>query len=541
VQSAALPPLSILDGKYQIVRQLGAGGMGAVYEARHRGTGRRVAVKVIATGSLTKNPEVLGRFQREAMASGAIESQYIAQVLDTGVDPATGGPYTVMELLVGEDLQQAMARLGAIAPDLALRIAAQACLGLRKAHEAGVVHRDIKPANLFLAKREDGDIVVKLLDFGIAKVHQDPLAGAEGAGLTQTGAMLGSPIYMSPEQARGKKDLDHRTDIWSLGVVLYEALTGTTPHGHVETFGELILQICSAIPRHVQELAPWVPPQVAAIVHRALALDPAQRFASAVEMADAIGAQLPAGHALTAAMFVPMPERDRASAAPRLELTSGMRSPGPSFEGLQPPPVVATAAPADATMMGLTNTRPKPRSRTARAAWIVPVAVATAAVLGWGAWRMARSHGDAIRATAVLSPAPRAVPMAVESLTPLPAERPAPDRTVRVVVLPPNAQAEVDGVGVPVHGGVVAVTGPLGSIHHVRLSAGRRQGSADVAIGEDGPLPPKVEIDSAPSKDAIANAPAAATAARPTTAPAPPPAPPPPASTSTGGLHMELK
>ncbi len=537
MQSAALPPLAILDGKYQIVRQLGAGGMGAVYEARHRGTGRRVAVKVIATGSLTQNPEVIGRFQREAMASGAIESQYIAQVLDTGVDPATGGPYTVMELLVGEDLQQAMERLGAVAPELALRIAAQACLGLRKAHEAGVVHRDIKPANLFLAKREDGDIVVKLLDFGIAKVHQDPLAGAEGAGLTQTGAMLGLPIYMSPEQARGKKDLDHRTDIWSLGVVLYEALTGSTPHGHVETFGELILQICSAVPRHVQELAPWVPPEVAAIVHRALALDPAQRFASAVEMADAIGAQLPAGHALTAAMFVPLADRDCASAAPRLELTSGMRSPAPSFEGLPAPRVVATAAPADATMMGVTHTRPKARSRTARAAWIVPVIAVLAAVFAWGAWRVAGLHGEPIQATAVLAPVPRVEPLAAETLAPLPSERPVPDRTVRVVVLPANAQAQVDGADAPVRGGVVAVTGPLGSVHRVRLSAGRRQASADVTIGEDGPLPPKVEIDSPPPKDTVASAPAPATAARATTAPAAPP----PASTSTGGLHMELK
>ena len=121
----APPSLPIIDGKYQLVRQVGEGGMGAVSEARHRGTGRRVAVKVIAAASLAKNPEIVARFQREAMASGAIESQYIAQVLDTGVDPATGSPYTVMELLSGEDLQQAIARHGALAPDTALRIVAQ--------------------------------------------------------------------------------------------------------------------------------------------------------------------------------------------------------------------------------------------------------------------------------------------------------------------------------------------------------------------------------------------------------------------------------
>jgi serine/threonine-protein kinase len=379
--------------------------MGVVYEARHRGTGRRVAVKVIAGASLAKNPEVVGRFQREAMASGAIESQYIAQVLDTGVDPTNGSPYTVMELLVGEDLQHAIERLGALEPALALRIAAQACLGLRKAHESSVVHRDIKPANLFLAKREDGDVVVKLLDFGIAKVKQDQLSVSENGSLTRTGAMLGSPLYMSPEQARGKKDLDHRTDLWSLGVVLYEALTGTTPHGHLDTFGELIIQICSLPPRHVQELAPWVPPPVAAIVHRALALDPDQRFASAADMFDAIRAQLPGGHGLglTEAMFVPMAEQTRAAMAPRLELTSGMRSPAPSFAGL---PLGATSGGAPGgTMTGIANTPQSKRASRARARVVVPVALVMGSVGVLAAWRIAAPR-RADTATVASAPSP---------------------------------------------------------------------------------------------------------------------------------------
>jgi eukaryotic-like serine/threonine-protein kinase len=160
----------VIDQKYQVVRLLGKGGMGAVYEARHVGTGRRVAVKVILNeNGLPQHVDVLARFQREARAAGAIESMHITQVLDTGVDPRGGHPYLVMEYLAGEDLHQTLERLGPLSPDLALRIAVQACLGLAKAHEGGVVHRDIKPANIFLARQDAGQIWVKLLDFGIAK------------------------------------------------------------------------------------------------------------------------------------------------------------------------------------------------------------------------------------------------------------------------------------------------------------------------------------------------------------------------------------
>jgi len=212
---------STLDGKYRIIRQLGAGAMGAVYEAEHTGTGRKVAVKVI-TGQLAQDPGLVSRFQREARAAGAIDTKHITQVLDTGIDRDSELPFMVMEFLSGQDLQQFLKKSGPIAPDLALRIVAQSCLGLQKAHEAGVVHRDIKPANLFLA-RSDGEVIVKVLDFGIAKVQMDQAQETESACLTRTGNMLGSPLYMSPEQARGSKNIDHRADLWSLGAALYSA------------------------------------------------------------------------------------------------------------------------------------------------------------------------------------------------------------------------------------------------------------------------------------------------------------------------------
>ncbi len=283
---AAPPPSKprVIGGKYEIVKQLGVGGMGVVYEAVHTGTGRRVAVKEILGDELRERENVIERFHREARATGAIETQHIAAVLDSGTDDSTSHPFLVMELLRGEDLQQLLARTGALAEDVALRIAAQACAGLACAHEAGVVHRDIKPANIFLAQRDDGDVVVKILDFGIARVKEQ-LAATENRALTTTGVLLGSPLYMSPEQVLRPKDIDHRTDLWSLGVVLYEVLTGKTPYGDaLETVGALFVSICGKPAPSVRDAMPSIREEAAAIVKRALAIDVASRFASADEM-----------------------------------------------------------------------------------------------------------------------------------------------------------------------------------------------------------------------------------------------------------------
>ncbi len=271
----------ILAGKYEILRQLGKGGMGIVYEARHTGTGRHVAVKEILSSSGV-DPLLVERFQREARATGSIDTQHIPPVLDFGIDPATDNPFMVIELLKGEDLQERIVRYGPLAEEAAVRIAAQACAGLVRAHAAHVVHRDIKPANLFLARRDD-EIVVKVLDFGLARV-KEKLAGMENRSLTATGVMLGTPLYMSPEQVVGAKDLDHRTDLWSLGIVLYEALTETTPHDDSETLGALLVAICSKPAKPIRELAPHVSEPVAAIVGKALSLDPTKRYQTAEEL-----------------------------------------------------------------------------------------------------------------------------------------------------------------------------------------------------------------------------------------------------------------
>jgi eukaryotic-like serine/threonine-protein kinase len=331
-----------IDGKYQIVRLLGQGGMGAVYEASHLGTGRRVAVKVILPGVPISRDAIL-RFQREARAAGVIESQHIVQVLDTGIDREQGVPFMVMEYLIGEDVQKLGERIGALAPDLALRIGAQACSGLHKAHEARVIHRDIKPANLFLARRDDSDVVVKVLDFGIAKVKEDQLTGAPDQALTRTGSMMGSPLYMSPEQAVGSKAIDHRTDVWSLGAVLYEVLTGRSPHHNAQTLGQLIMAICSAPPVPLTQVAPSVPREVADLVQRALRLDPNERFQSAAEMRDAIRQLLPSGTNVTESMLVPAPAT-LSTSQPMLQ-------------------AAATGAPAQSTAEPFTRTANKPAGK----------------------------------------------------------------------------------------------------------------------------------------------------------------------------------
>lgn len=311
------------DGKYKVTRHLGSGAMGTVYEAVDVATGQRVALKLI-TAEVAKNQILLQRFQREAKACSGVETPHILKVLDAEREDASGLPYMVMELLDGEDLESLVARLGPLPPDLVLRIAAQVCAGLDEAHKAGIVHRDIKPANLFLARQNDGGDgrIIKIVDFGLAKIRMEHLAGSgDRAVLTRTGMMLGSPLYMAPEQARGAKTIDARADLWSLGIVLYEALTGRTPYDKCETLSGLTAAICTQPPAPLQATAPWVPPAIAAVVHNALRLDPAERYASAAAMLRAIHMLLPEGASITEPQIRPLSSAERAAKAPELILS----------------------------------------------------------------------------------------------------------------------------------------------------------------------------------------------------------------------------
>ena len=371
-----------LDDRYVIERLLGQGGMGAVYEARHAGTGRRVAVKIIL-GAGAQNEDHVARFQREARAVGAAESDYIAQVFDTGRDRESGAPYIAMEFLEGEDVQALLDRLGPLPVDLALRIALQACLGLERAHAAGVIHRDIKPANLFLSRKEQGARVVKLLDFGVAKIAAP---GAEDHGLTKTGAMIGSPLYMSPEQARASGAIDARSDLWSLGITLFQCISGRRPNDGVQGLGELLLTLCSTPAPWLQTVAPWVPAEVAQVVRRALTIDPAARYGSASELAGSLRALLPYGHAIVDLMLVPLGATTRSFTAPQPQ-------PAPQQAQSQPQALAVSAAVSPITL-GTTGHDPRavaPAQR--RSIALVAGGAAGLLLFGVGGFLLARAPG----------------------------------------------------------------------------------------------------------------------------------------------------
>jgi len=288
--------LPIIDSRYQVVRLLGQGGMGAVYECRHVGTRRSFAVKVILAEAMGK-PQALERFLREAAAAGSIKSPHVVDVADVGLDRTTGNAFMAMELLSGHDLAKEIEDHGKLAPDLVLRIAVQALAGLCAAHAAGVVHRDMKPANLFLARATGDELVVKLLDFGIAKVQGG--GDIQQAKLTKTGVVFGSPSYMSPEQASGAANIDQRTDIWSFGAVMYEALTGSPPYSDASSLQDLIMRIWAGPPPPLSVIAPYVPVAIADVVARAMTHAAGERYQTAEEMLAAVKALVPVAATIT--------------------------------------------------------------------------------------------------------------------------------------------------------------------------------------------------------------------------------------------------
>ncbi|HEX3775487.1 MAG TPA: protein kinase [Polyangiaceae bacterium] len=268
----------IIAGKYELLRKLGQGGMGSVWYAQHLTLHSPVAIKLIDPAIAT-NPEALGRFLREAQSAAVLRSPHVVQILDHGVD--NGVPYIAMELLEGESLADRLARVGRLSPAETARIVIHVCRAVGRAHDAGIVHRDLKPDNVFLVRNDDEE-VAKVLDFGIAKATTHGL-GAAASGATRTGALLGTPYYMSPEQAEGDRSLDSRADIWALGVITFECLLGRRPF-EAETLGSLLLAICTR-PIPVPSRVGQVPAGFDEWFARACSRDLAARFASAKELA----------------------------------------------------------------------------------------------------------------------------------------------------------------------------------------------------------------------------------------------------------------
>ncbi|WP_437321692.1 protein kinase domain-containing protein [Sorangium sp. So ce385] len=504
----------IVDRKYRLTRLIGEGGMGCVYEARQTDSGERVAVKLISSQKRRESGTALGRFQREARAAAGIETPHIVRLLDAGTDPATGSPYLVMEYLHGEDLGQLLHRLGPLRPDVALRIVVQACLGLQKAHEARVIHRDIKPANLFLARSGDGEIVVKLLDFGIAKIK--PSEGGVTTGLTTTGKMLGSPLFMAPEQIEDIRTVDYRTDIWSLGVVLYAALAGNAPHHHIASIARLFVLLCTEPAPPIQDAAPWVPREVAAVVHRALELKMGDRFQSAEEMLAAMLPLLPGGHALREEMLVAVTDEERAVPAPRLDVRPAARREGSPANAAERRPGDSTTdggrGRAVSATSGAPTTSGAPASGAAarsRAPAILLALGAAGAIAYFAAPRAAEPGADAAvaasaaAASAAASAAPAASDVAAASASPAasaasatpPDPAPVALRRVALAVAPSDAAVEVDGAPAEVRGGLVEISGVLGSKHRVRLVRAGAERVEEVAVTENGASPARLALD----------------------------------------------
>jgi len=560
---------TLIAGKYRIGRRIGAGGMGAVFEATNEFTHRRVAVKVLtkellrpADGSSSdlsesidaRYDEVAARFTREARASGTINSENVVQILDAGTDSETGRGYMVMEILEGNNLQWLSKKLGAMTPDGALRIVAQACNGLMAAHDAGVIHRDVKLANLFLAEHPEA-LRVKVLDFGIAKFAYDQIQESVETQLTQTGSMLGSPHYMSPEQGKGLKSIDHRTDIWSMGVVLYRLLAGRHPY-EAPSFGQLLVAICTTSVPHIQDVAPWVSPEIAAIVHHALRRDPNERFSTTREMLEQIDRLLPHGRKVTHADLRPVSEEEKKEVAPRLALPSV----APSARSNESA-VVSSLGGNDSGVGDFG------RSDTGTSAVTHGEDVETRLEFRTS---VRKSGGASWRSVAlVLGVATIGGLVATQFMMtrePAPAQQtgmaPVIDElSGSVQVEPADAQVLLEGQPISVSHGRFELAGAAGSIHRVELRKGDTTETFEVVITADGAKPSRLTLDiPKPGGDELATddksdpdakpngaGKRAATPRRPIVAATPPPAapqprrpppkkaPPPPPSDRIGG------
>lgn len=268
---------AVIAGKFRLERPLAKGGMGSVWVARHLQLDLNVALKFMSA-DVAKSASGRARFEREAKAAAHLQSPHIVSVLDYGVDGEI--PYMAMELLKGEDLETRLRRDKRLPLPELLTLLTQAAKGLRRAHEAGIVHRDLKPRNMFLVHGpDDEDLLLKILDFGIAKEMNKALVDD----VTKTGQVIGSPNYMSPEQIRAVKDIDYRTDLWSLGVIVFHAATGRLPFSG-EAIGDIFAKILIDPLPVATSLCPDLPPSIDAFFERALARKPLNRFSSAREM-----------------------------------------------------------------------------------------------------------------------------------------------------------------------------------------------------------------------------------------------------------------
>jgi len=382
------PPVregDVLAGKYRVEKVLGVGGMGVVVAATHLQLEERVALKFLMKDALD-SADAVARFAREARAAVKIKSEHVARVIDVGT-LETGAPYMVMEYLEGRDLSQVIQFQGPLPPEDAVEYILQACEAIAQAHVLGIVHRDLKPANLFLIHRPDGTAAVKVLDFGISKVTPAKGSSSDNA-MTRTRTVMGSPLYMSPEQMTSTRDVDGRTDVWALGIILYELLCGQPPFT-ADTMPQLCGLILSGPTPSIRAVLPSIPPGLDAVLRRCMEKDPARRYPNIAEFTGAL------------AEFAPRRARVSIDRVARVIQSASMTTSG----------VIVASTPGAQAQTGGSWTDSKlgiDAKPSRKAVW---VALAATAVLAIAAFFIARRGQVPVEATVVLpTPVPAAVP-----------------------------------------------------------------------------------------------------------------------------------
>ena len=396
----------IIDGKYEVVADLAMGGMGAILAAIDRTTGDRVAIKVML-GAAMEIEGAITRFEREARAAAGIVSEHVVRIFQVGELP-NGAPYMVMEFLDGKDL-------GAIiTPDQPLPVAEsvdyvlQSCEAMAEAHKSGIVHRDLKPSNLFLANRPDGTKAIKVLDFGISKFSADsPVLGKEGVSLTATRTMMGSPLYMSPEQVRSAKNVDRRSDIWALGVILYELLSGRLPF-EGDNAGAICAMIVADEPVPLRMMKEDLPAELERIVMRCIEKEPAERYQDVAELAEALRpfgskvGKVAAAHAVQTmenasgilptlhAAPIKLDLGERAAAAPMSKSATVAATPSARRTPSSAPPPASSAPPPP---LHSEAPRRKKSGKFGRRVLVLGIL----GLIGWGAWTFRAPLGAKMR------------------------------------------------------------------------------------------------------------------------------------------------
>jgi len=487
----------IVGGKYRLARRLGEGGMGEVYEAQHTVIGRRFAVKFLHA-HLAKNAEAMTRFRHEAQAAGGIEHENIGAALDFG-EADDGAPYLVMEYLEGQDLAHLLAEEGPLPYTRATYLILQACRGLVAAHGRGIVHRDLKPENLFLCKRDDGSDLIKVVDFGIAKLRAKVT-------VTQSGVTMGTPCYMSLEQARGAKEVDHRADIYALGVILYESISGTRPYPG-DNYNEVLFNLFSNEPPRLHELCPDLPAGLADVVHRAMAREQRNRYDSVADLAVALAPFT--GRSLTPVETIVTPAQDGPHRGATLKSPVGMTS-----LDTTPRPVPVTITPqrrvariGSETKQLVENVVPG-RTRGLVIASLLGVAVlGSVAYTAWTHWKEAATPvagPPASESSAGPSAARAAIPPAIPPSTPavqlgLPATPPPAAPPPAAVSAPATAAPTKSATSLPdSENPAMRATGKRRHKHRA-ASAGSLLPSASAPA--PGPRPAEVVTPPAPRSD----------------------------------------